>query len=337
MRAASLDQQVRWTGTEICCTTVSVERQVWGKQHDQPEALAKALRLGKRAWDRRLRVARVALVLDKRKVDVVILRLSTHSQSTSLESWEENAHQLSKASGIENGDSLRGAARRIVGVDATTRDRTLALGTNRIDPDEFSIACCKSRKGAGLVPEHSKNLARPFRVWTALIAMQLTSNVLECAMAVSAKQLPHLKLIVGARPGGGLGRTDSAAHEVSIVVVVPVQHLGVAVSKARIGAVLLIGQRMAGHGVLLLRVLLLVGHVVVRHGRRHGVVHGEVVISRLHVGGSLHDHHLLGGHLCRRVHGLVVGHPLAGIHTGSVGEARVVHVRLGRGAVDGCR
>lgn len=180
------------------------------------------------------------------------------------------------------------------------------------------------------LPKHGENLAGSFRVGTALIAMELRSDILQSSVSVGTKELSHLQFIVGTR-SGRLRDTSDEGHGVAIVTFVSVEHLAVAFGKAGIGAELVRRKRVSGHAM---RVLVLICHVV--HVRSHGAVHGELMVGGLHVGSGLEDHvlgrHLRSGHvLAVRV---LVMHPLASIHAGGISESRAVHVVSG-GAVDG--
>jgi hypothetical protein len=52
----------------------------------------------------------VGLIIHERKVDVVILRLPTDTEPPGLEAGEQHSDELSKASGVEDGNSLGGAS-----------------------------------------------------------------------------------------------------------------------------------------------------------------------------------------------------------------------------------
>ena len=72
------------------------------------------------------------------EADIVIFGFSAHAQPTRLETRKQDADKFSKAGGIENRDSLIGAARRVICIDSAARDRTFALGTDRVDPAPVS-------------------------------------------------------------------------------------------------------------------------------------------------------------------------------------------------------
>jgi hypothetical protein len=61
------------------------------------------------------------VVVLQHEVNVVILRLSAHSETSSLQSWEEYSDKFAKARRVENSDSLCCAARGVVRVDAASR------------------------------------------------------------------------------------------------------------------------------------------------------------------------------------------------------------------------
>lgn len=90
--------------------------------------------------------------------------------------------------------------------------------------------------------------------------------------------------------------------------------------------------------LMLMLLLLLVGHVVMMaHGCSHGRIHSKVMISRLHMGGSLDDH-IFRSHLRSGAHilsvAMVVGNPLPRIHGRRVCKTRLIHGRLRRSAVN---
>lgn len=90
--------------------------------------------------------------------------------------------------------------------------------------------------------------------------------------------------------------------------------------------------------MMLMLLLLLVGHVVMMaHGCSHGRIHSKVMISRLHMGGSLDDH-IFRSHLRSGAHilsvAMVVGNPLPRIHGRRVCKTRLIHGRLRRSAVN---
>jgi hypothetical protein len=74
------------------------------------------------------------LIFIQLKVDIVIFRFSSNTQSTCLEAGKQNPNKLTKASRVEYSYPLAGTSRRVVRINSSSGNRAFALGTNRIDP-----------------------------------------------------------------------------------------------------------------------------------------------------------------------------------------------------------
>jgi hypothetical protein len=80
------------------------------------------------AWSPRVFVV---AVVDKGKVDVMVLGLATDTKSSSLDAWEDDAYEFAKGGRVEGNDTVGAAALGVLGIDAVARNGCLCGAANR--------------------------------------------------------------------------------------------------------------------------------------------------------------------------------------------------------------
>lgn len=77
----------------------------------------------------------------------MVLGFTTDTETAGLEAWEQYANELSETSGIQDSDTLGGAARSVVGINSATGNGSLATGADLVDPKMEELVLKFERNG----------------------------------------------------------------------------------------------------------------------------------------------------------------------------------------------
>lgn len=76
------------------------------------------------------RLVAIASIVDKLQIDIVVLGLSTNTETPSLDTGKDDTNKLSEGGRVEGNDAIGAAAFCVLGVDAVAWDRRLCDATN---------------------------------------------------------------------------------------------------------------------------------------------------------------------------------------------------------------